>query len=400
MDFDKIKDVIQDIKNGKMVVVIDDPSRENEGDLLMAGTKVTPKDINFMIKHGRGLVCVPMAQEYLERLNLQPMSSENRDNFKTAWAVSCDAKKDVTTGISAHDRAKTINLLSKRTSKSTDFIRPGHMFPLRAQDGGVLVRAGHTEACVDLSRLAGLDPVGAICEIINEDGTMSRTPELIEFAKTHKLKICTIKDLIAYRRKTENMINKVTESILPTKYGDFKAITYTSVVDPQHVNVALIKGNIKKGITLVRVHSQCITGDVFGSKRCDCGDQLAMAMKMIAKEKKGVLLYMAQEGRGIGLANKMKAYHLQDKGMDTVEANEALGFASDLRDYGIGAQILVDLGLKKIRLLTNNPKKIIGLEGYGIKIVKREHIEVKPNKRNKRYLHTKKKKMGHHLRHV
>jgi 3,4-dihydroxy 2-butanone 4-phosphate synthase/GTP cyclohydrolase II len=229
---------------------------------------------------------------------------------------------------------------------------------------------------------------------------MSRTPELIEFAKTHKLKICTIKDLIAYRRKTENMINKVTESILPTKYGDFKAITYTSVVDPQHVNVALIKGNIKKGITLVRVHSQCITGDVFGSKRCDCGDQLAMAMKMIAKEKKGVLLYMAQEGRGIGLANKMKAYHLQDKGMDTVEANEALGFASDLRDYGIGAQILVDLGLKKIRLLTNNPKKIIGLEGYGIKIVKREHIEVKPNKRNKRYLHTKKKKMGHHLKHV
>ena len=400
MKFDKIKDVLKYIKKGKMVVVIDDPSRENEGDLVMAADKVTDKAINFMAKYGRGLICVPMSEDYLDRLKLQPMAAENNDAFNTAWAVSCDAKKGVTTGISAHDRARTIKLLVNKKSKPIDFVRPGHVFPLRAKSGGTLVRAGHTEASVDFAALAGLNPVGVICEIMNEDGTMARTPELKKFAEKYKLKICTIKDLIEYRRKSENLIEKVTEATLPTKFGNFKAVTYVSVFDKSHVNVALVKGNLKTGLPLVRVHSQCITGDVFGSKRCDCGDQLDTALSMIAKKGKGVLLYMAQEGRGIGLANKMKAYTLQDKGMDTVEANHALGFDADLRDYGIGAQILADLGLHKIKLLTNNPKKIVGLEGYGIKIEKRVEIEIKPNKANKRYLSTKKKRMGHRLKKV
>jgi len=399
MKFNTIKEVVLDIKKGKIVIVIDDASRENEGDLIAAGSKITPDSINFMAMHGRGLICAPMERKNLEKLNLYPMSSELRDEYKTAWAISVDAKRGVSTGISAQDRAKTIKALSDKKSKPKDFIKPGHIFPLAAQEGGVLVRAGHTEACVDLLRIAKLPSVGAICEIMNEDGTMARTPELLSFAKKHNIKICTIEALINYRRKYEKLIERTSEATLPSENGTFKAITYRSKIDGSH-HVALIMGDVTKGASLVRVHSQCLTGDVFRSLRCDCGRQLDKAFKLIAKAKKGVILYLRQEGRGIGLGNKMKAYELQDKGLDTVEANEYLGFGADLRDYGIGAQILADLGLNKIKLLTNNPQKIVGLEGYGLTIVKRVHLEVKPSKSNRKYLMTKKNKLGHVLRHA
>jgi 3,4-dihydroxy 2-butanone 4-phosphate synthase/GTP cyclohydrolase II len=397
--FNSINEVVKDLKNGKIVIVIDDASRENEGDLIMAGSKATPSAINFMAKFGRGLICTPMERKDLDRLNLHPMSGESKDRYKTAWAISVDAKRDITTGISAHDRARTVRLLSRRASRPGDFVKPGHVFPLSAREGGVLVRAGHTEACVDLLKLAGLTPVGAICEIMNEDGTMARTPELLEFARKHTLKICTIARLIHYRRKYEKLIERVSETLLPSEYGRFKAITYKSRIKDEY-HTALIKGDISKGAVLVRVHSQCLTGDVFHSLRCDCGKQLKKALNIIANSKKGVLLYLCQEGRGIGLGNKMKAYELQDNGLDTVEANEYLGFKPDLRDYGIGAQILADLGLKEIKLLTNNPQKIVGLEGYGLKIAKRISLETKPTNTNKKYLRTKKEKLGHVLRHA
>ncbi len=400
MRFNTIPEITKDLRKGKIVIVIDDASRENEGDLIMAASMVKSSDINFMAKHGRGLICVPMQKNDMDRLDIHPMASEFQDAYKTAWAISCDAKYGITTGISAHDRARTIELLANRKSKSDDFIKPGHVFPLRSHEGGVLVRAGHTEACVDLLKLTKLNSVGVICEIMSEDGTMARTPQLIKFSKRHNLKICAIEDLIRYRRKYEVLIERITQTSLPTKFGDFKIITYKSTINPHHIHLVLIKGNISSGEVLVRVHSQCLTGDIFHSLRCDCGQQLEEAMQLISKNGKGVILYMCQEGRGIGLVNKMKAYELQDNGLDTVEANKALGFEADLRDYGIGAQILVDLGLEKIKLLTNNPQKIVGLEGYGLKIVKRIPIEIKPNQRNRGYLRVKKKKLGHALEHA
>ena len=391
-----IAEVIKDLQRGKMVVVVDDPSRENEGDLIISAARITPEKINFMARYGRGLICVPMEDEIAERLDLHMMSRDPQDPYKTAWAVSVDAKKGITTGISAHDRALTIKLLAEASSGPKDFVKPGHLFPLRAKAGGVLVRAGHTEASVDLMKLAGEPPVGVICEIMNEDGTMARMPDLVKFAGQHKLKMCTIEDLIKYRRTMERQIEKVAEVDMPTPLGDFRLHAYRSMID-DYQHLALVKGDITKGEVLVRVHSQCLTGDIFHSKRCDCGDQLDKAMKRISGEGKGVILYLAQEGRGIGIMNKLKAYELQDKGFDTVEANEKLGFKDDLRDYGIGAQILADLGLKKIKLLTNNPRKIIGLKGYGLKVVGRIPLEIKPGKRNRKYLKTKKKRMGHKL---
>ncbi|MFH0731320.1 MAG: bifunctional 3,4-dihydroxy-2-butanone-4-phosphate synthase/GTP cyclohydrolase II [Candidatus Omnitrophota bacterium] len=401
MKFNTIEEIIKDIKLGKIVIVIDDESRENEGDLVMASAFATAESINFMAKYGRGLICVALEGKRMDELDLHPMLSGAKTPFNTAWGISVDAKKGTTTGISAHDRAKTVQVLINKKTKPRDLIKPGHIFPLRSKEGGVLVRAGHTEAAVDLSRLARLNPSGVICEIMKDDGTMARANDLLEFAKVHNLKICTIGDTIQYRRKREKLIKCITKTKLPTEYGEFDLHVYESVIDNSH-HLALINGDIKDSMEpiLVRVHSECLTGDVFGSKRCDCGTQLKSALKKISKAKKGVLLYMRQEGRGIGLVNKLKAYSLQDKGLDTVQANEALGFKSDLRDYGIGAQILADLGLNDIELLTNNPHKVIGLEGYGLKIVKRISLEVKPHSMNKSYLRVKKEKLGHILERV
>lgn len=399
MKFNTIEEVVEDIKQGKIVIVADSEDRENEGDFVMAGSMVKPSCINFMARYGRGLICVPMEEQVVNKLDLYPMAAHQSDAYKTAWMISVDSKDDITTGISAHDRALTIRKLSNPNASKDEFIRPGHLFPLKARSGGVLVRAGHTEACVDLLKLACVYPVGVICEIMNEDGTMARVPSLFDIAKEYGLKICTIEDLIRYKRRSDKLVKSMTETSLPTEFGDFRLIVYESLIDKSH-HLALVKGDIKDKDVLVRVHSQCLTGDVFGSKRCDCGGQLKMAMSIIQKEGKGVILYMRQEGRGIGLANKLKAYKLQDNGLDTVEANLALGFEPDLRDYGIGAQILVDLGLKNIRLLTNNPKKIVGLEGYGLNISERLPLEVELKGGCIEYLRTKKEKMGHKLTNV
>ncbi len=396
--FNSIEEAIRDIRDGRMIILVDDEDRENEGDLCIAAEKVTPEAINFMAKYGRGLICLSLTPERVEELKLPMMTDENTSPFGTAFTVSIEARRGVTTGISAHDRAKTILTAIDPESGPDDLSRPGHVFPLRAKPGGVLQRAGQTEGSVDLARLAGLYPAGVICEIMDDDGTMARVPRLMEFAKEHGLKIVTIKDLIEYRMRKERLVKRVAEVKMPTVYGgDFKGIGYENMVD-ENVHVALVKGEINPDEpVLVRVHSECLTGDVFGSKRCDCGEQLHRAMEMIDQEGRGVVLYMRQEGRGIGLANKLRAYELQDQGLDTVEANIQLGFKPDLRDYGIGAQILVDLGIKKIRLMTNNPRKIVGLEGYGLEVVERVPIEVEPGKKNLKYLKTKKKKLGHML---
>jgi 3,4-dihydroxy 2-butanone 4-phosphate synthase/GTP cyclohydrolase II len=400
--FNPITEILEDLKKGRMVIVVDDEDRENEGDLVMAASFVRPEDINFMATFGRGLICVPMEEERLKSLDLQPMLedgkvSNNKDPFSTAWMISVDARYGITTGISAYDRAHTVEVLINPQTKPEHLIRPGHIFPLKALGGGVLVRAGHTEAAIDLMRISGLYPVSVICEIMNEDGTMARLPQLLAFAKQHNLKICSIADLIEYRRQIEKLIERVSGTILPTEFGTYKLILYRDLVR-NHFHIALVLGEWNNEPVLVRVHSECLTGDVFSSLRCDCGRQLKKAMQIIEKEKRGVILYMSQEGRGIGLVDKIKAYNLQDNGLDTVEANEALGHKPDLRDYGIGAQILVDLGLKYIRLLTNNPRKIVGLEGYGLRVIERVPLEIEPNPLNYKYLKTKKEKLGHDLR--
>ena len=394
----KIEAALEDIRQGKMVILVDDEDRENEGDLTMAAEKVTPEAINFMAKYGRGLICLSLTDERLNELRLPMMVSENTSRFQTAFTVSVDARKGVTTGISAADRAATILIAVDENAQPDDLVSPGHIFPLRARQGGVLVRTGQTEGSVDLARLARLKPAGVICEIMKDDGTMARMPDLLIFAEEHGLKIVTIADLIKYRLNKESLVRRIVTATIPTKYGGvFTAIAYENDVDPYH-HIALVKGEIRQEDTvLVRVHSQCLTGDVFGSRRCDCEEQLHTAMAMVEKEGKGVIVYMRQEGRGIGLVNKLRAYCLQDTGKDTVEANEALGFKADMRDYGIGAQILADIGLHKIRLLTNNPRKIIGLEGYGIEVVERVPIETKPHQENIEYLKAKAKKMGHLL---
>jgi len=392
-----ISEAIEDIRAGKFIIIVDDESRENEGDLAMAAERITPEVINFMAKHGRGLICLPIAGQRLDELGIPLMVTNNTSRYSTAFTVSIEAKTKVTTGISAFDRAQTIKTVLDPNTKVGDLAQPGHIFPIRAREGGVLVRAGHTEAIVDLAKLAGLYPAGVICEIMDEDGTMARLPQLEEMASKFALKIVTITDLIAYRIRHEKLVQRVTEAKLPTTYGEFIAVAYKSVVDAAE-HVALVKGNISNDEpVLVRVHSECLTGDVFGSLRCDCGAQIDMALQSIAKEDRGVFLYMRQEGRGIGFHNKLCAYALQDQGMDTVEANIALGFAPDLRDYGVGAQILVDLGLHNIRLLTNNPKKVIGLESYGIKIVETVPLIAPSTPYNIRYLETKQKKLGHIL---
>lgn len=399
--FNTIEEAIEDIRQGKMVILVDDEDRENEGDLCMAAEKVTPEAINFMAKYGRGLICLALTPERVEELKLPMMTNENESPHGTAFTVSIEARYGVSTGISAHDRAHTIKVAIDPKTRPEDLVKPGHVFPLKAKPGGVLQRVGHTEGSVDLARLAGLYPAGVICEIMNDDGTMARVPQLMEFAREHGLKIVTIKDLIEYRMRKESLVKRIAEVRMPTHYGgEFKAIAYENMVD-DHVHIALVKGEINpEEPVLVRVHSECLTGDVFGSMRCDCGQQLHRAMEMIDEEGRGIILYMRQEGRGIGLANKLRAYMLQDQGLDTVEANLKLGFKPDLRDYGIGAQILVDLGVRKMRLMTNNPRKIVGLEGYGLEVVERVPIEVMPNPVNLNYLKTKKKKLGHLINHV
>jgi len=393
-----IPEAVEDIRGGKFLIVVDDEGRENEGDLLIAAEKVTPEGINFMARYGRGLICIAMTGERLDELRIPMMVHDNTSKFASPFTVSVEAKHNVTTGISAYDRAVTIKALIEPATRPEDITRPGHMFPLRAREGGVLVRAGHTEAVVDLAKIAGLYPAGVICEVMNEDGTMARLPQLKRMAAEHGIKIVSVAQIIAYRRLHEKLIQRVAEASLPTRYGDFLAIAYKSAIDPDE-HVALTRGELDgERPVLVRVHSECLTGDVFHSLRCDCGEQIDLAMKAIADEGRGVFLYMRQEGRGIGLHNKIRAYALQDQGLDTVEANEALGFESDIRDYGIGAQILADLGVRNIRLLTNNPRKVIGLEGYGLQVVETLPILAKPNPRNVKYLETKRKKMGHLLK--
>src|SRR6195256_4406536 len=398
IQFDTIDDVVQDIAQGRIVIVTDDADRENEGDLVMAAQKVTADAINFMSKFGRGLICAPISNDRAEQLGLQRMVAQNREMYRTDFTVSVDAAHGVTTGISAHDRAATILAIANPKSSPSDLVQPGHVFPLRAKDGGVLRRTGHTEAAVDLARMAGLQPAGVLCEILHDDGTMARLPELMEFRKKHGLRICTIQSLIAYRRKREKLVELEQVVKLPTDYGDFDLHLYRATLDGMH-HLALVKGKIDKNKpTLVRVHSECLTGDVFGSHRCDCGNQLHAALRQIAEEGNGVLIYMRQhEGRGIGLAAKIHAYKLQEEGLDTVEANARLGFATDLRDYGLGAQILFDLGVRKFRFLTNNPKKVVGLEGYGIQMVEQVPIRSEANPHNEKYLETKRVKMGHLL---
>src|SRR4051794_330809 len=397
LQFDTIDDVVSDIAKGKLVIVTDDADRENEGDLVMAAEKVTPASVNFMAMHGRGLICVPVSNERAEQLGLQRMVAQNREMYRTDFTVSVDAAHGVTTGISAHDRARTIKTIADPASTPDDLVQPGHIFPLRAKEGGVLRRAGHTEAAVDLAKLAGLQPAGVLCEILHDDGTMARLPELLEFRKKHGLRICTIQSLIGYRRVREKLVEREQVVTMPTEYGDFELHLYRSKVDGTH-HLALVKGTISPDTpTLVRVHSECLTGDVFGSRRCDCGNQLHDALRQISEEGKGVLVYMRQEGRGIGLAAKIHAYKLQEEGLDTVEANARLGFPSDLRDYGLGAQILFDLGVRQFRFLTNNPKKVVGLEGYGLEMIEQVPIRAEANPHNARYLETKKLKMGHLL---
>ena len=395
MPFCTVEEAIADIRAGRFIIILDDENRENEGDLMMAAEMVTPEAINFMARFGRGLICMPMIAERLRELDIPLMTSQNTESMGTAFTVSVDARINTTTGISAFDRATTVHALIDPVTRRNDIVTPGHLFPLQAKEGGVLRRTGHTEACVDLARLAGLQPAGVIVEIMNDDGTMARLPQLERFAQEHGLKMLTIESLIRYRMQYEKLVCRISEVNMPTEYGHFTAIGYESVLDGQ-CHIALVAGDPTCPDALVRVHSECLTGDVFSSKRCDCGEQLRRALQLISKNGNGVLLYMRQEGRGIGLANKLRAYALQDGGSDTVEANHRLGYPADLRDYGIGAQILVDLGIKQIRLLTNNPRKVIGLEGYGLEIAERVPLEVEPNNINRRYLETKRDKM-HHL---